>query len=148
MTLEPKEPELATAILKTALAGRTFELPSLETQLLELYITAPVMLAEANTTITTQNPLDTLAPLNGGGLLGSPPKPFDGNRDTTKEFICSYSRWWKLNDEKPTFKIPYKQVALCLSYIYGRKVEDWANDQQETMDKKLVCGYTWLDEEL
>jgi len=75
------------------LAGGTFELPSLETQLPELYITAPVMLAEANTMITAQNPLDVPAPLNGNSLLGSLPKPFDSNRDIAKEFMCSYNRW-------------------------------------------------------
>ncbi len=106
------------------------------------------MLAEANTTITTQNPPETPAPSNGGGLLGSPPKPFDSNREIAKEFMCSYNRWWKLNDEKPAFKIPYKWVALCLSYIYRKKVEDWADDQQESMDRKLTHSYTWEDKEL
>jgi len=108
LTPEPKEPALATAILQSALAGGTFELPTLETQLPELYITAPVMSAEANTIITTQNPPDAPAPLNGNSLLGSPPKPFDSNRDIAKEFMRSYKRWWRLNNEKATFKIPYK----------------------------------------
>ena len=54
----------------------------------------------------------------------------------------SYKRWWRLNDKKPTFSIPYKQVALCISYICGKKVEDWADEQQEAMDQKLTCGYT------
>jgi len=53
LTLEPREPELATAILEATKASGIFELPFLETQLPELYITAPVMSAEANTTITT-----------------------------------------------------------------------------------------------
>ena len=148
MTLEPKEPALTTAILQSTLAGGTFELPTLETQLPELYVTAPAMSAEANTTITTQNPPDAPAPLNGNSLLGSPPKPFDGNRDIAKEFIHSYKRWWRLNDEKVAFKIPYKRVALCISYIHGKKVEDWADEQQEAMDWKLSCSYTQLDEEL
>ncbi len=106
------------------------------------------MLAEANTMITTQNPPDAPAPLNRNSLLGSPPKPFDGNRDIAKEFMCSYKRWWRLNDEKPAFKIPYKRVVLCISYIHGKKVEDWADDQQEAMDRKLTHRYTQLDEEL
>ncbi len=50
------------------------------------------MLAEANTTITTQNPLDAPAPLNGTSLLGSVPKAFDSNRDDAKKFMCSYIR--------------------------------------------------------
>ena len=39
-------------------------------------------------------------------------------------------------------------MVLCISYIRRKKVEDWAYDQQEAMDKKLTHGYTWLDEEL
>ncbi len=108
MTPEPREPVLAITILEATLASGTFEPPTLETQLSELYTTAPVMSAEANTTITTQNPQNTPAPSNGTSLLGSTPKPFDGNRDKAKEFMRSYKRWWRLNNKKPAFSIPYK----------------------------------------
>ncbi len=108
MTLEPKKPVLTQFILETAVAGGSFALPSLKTQLPELYITTPDMSAEANTTITTQNPPDTPAPSNGTSLLGFASKAFDGNRDDAKEFMHSYIRWWKLNDKKPAFYILYK----------------------------------------
>jgi len=39
-------------------------------------------------------------------------------------------------------------VALCLSYIYGRKVKDWANKQQEAIDRKLTHRYAQKNEEL
>ena len=106
------------------------------------------MSAEANTMITTQNPQNTSAPSNGNSLLGSAPTPFDGDRDKAKEFMHSYKRWWRLNDEKPAFSIPYKQVALCISYIRGKKVEDWADKQQEAMDRKIAHGYTHKDKKL
>ena len=95
------------------------------------------MLAEANTMITTANPQNTPAPSNGSSLLGSPPTHFDRDQDKAKEFMCSYKCWWRLNNEKPAFAIPYKRVALCISYIHGKKVEDWADEQQEAMDWKL-----------
>jgi len=50
--------------------------------------------------------------------------------------MCSFKLWWALNEEKPVFSIPYKRVALCLSYIKGAKVEDWAEQQQEYMNKQ------------
>src|SRR6266851_10286644 len=62
--------------------------------------------------------------------------------------MCSYKRWWRLNDEKPAFAIPYKWVALCISYIQGKKVEDWANEQQEAIDRKLLARYSCEDKEL
>jgi hypothetical protein len=49
--------------------------------------------------------------------------------------MCSFKHWWALNKEKPVFNILYKRVALCLSYMKGAKVEDWAEQQQEYMNK-------------
>jgi hypothetical protein len=106
------------------------------------------MLAEANTMIT-QNPTTiTPAPLNGTSLLSSHPKTFDGNCNEAKEFMHSYKRWWRLNDEKHTFSIPYKHVALCISYISGKKVEDWADAQQDAMDERVNLSYSHTDESL
>jgi hypothetical protein len=84
----------------------------------------------------TQNP----APVNGGGLLGTPPEAFNGDRAKAKEYMCSFKHWWALNKEKPVFSIPYKRVALCLSYMKGAKVKDWAEQQQEYMNKQKSTG--------
>jgi hypothetical protein len=48
----------------------------------------------------------------------------------------SFKRWWALNEEKTVFDIPYKWVALCISYMKGPKVEDWAEAQQELMNDR------------
>jgi hypothetical protein len=77
---------------------------------------------QISTTITQpQNP----APSNGNSLFGAPPETFDGNRAKAKEYMCSFKRWWTLNEEKGVFNIPYKWVALCLSYMKGPKVKDF-----------------------
>jgi hypothetical protein len=55
-------------------------------------------------TSTTQNP----APSNGGGLHGSPPEVFNGDRTKAKEFLRAFKRWWKLNHDKAVFDSPYK----------------------------------------
>jgi len=65
---------------------------------------------------------------NEGGLFGSSPEAFSGNRTKSKEFMHSFIRWWKLNKEKAVFDQPYKCIALFLNYMRGPKVEDWAND--------------------
>jgi hypothetical protein len=54
--------------------------------------------------------------------------------------MCSFKRWWALNEEKTVFDIPYKRVALCISYIKGPKVEDWAEAQQELMNDRKSTG--------
>jgi hypothetical protein len=57
-----------------------------------------------------------------------------------KEYMCSFKHWWALNEEKPVFSIPYKRVALCLSYMKGAKVEDWAEQQQEYINEQKSTG--------
>jgi hypothetical protein len=84
----------------------------------------------------TQNP----APINGRGLFGASPEAFNGDRAKAKEYLRSFKRWWALNKEKPVFSIPYKRVALCLSYMKGAKVEDWAEQQQEYMINRRSTG--------
>jgi len=70
----------------------------------------------------------------GSGLFGAPPEVFDGNRAKAKEYMRSFKCWWALNKEKTVFNIPYKWVALYLSYMKGPKIEDWAEAQQEFMN--------------
>ena len=69
--------------------------------------------AEGNSAITMKQTVQQ----NGKSLLGTPPNIFDGNRENAKEFMRSFKRWWTLNDDNAAFAIPYKHVALCLSYM-------------------------------
>ena len=87
---------------------------------------------QISTTLIPQT--QNLAPMNGSSLFGAPPEVFDGNRAKAKEYMCSFKCWWALNKEKTVFNIPYKWVALCLSYMKGPKIEDWAEAQQEFMN--------------
>jgi len=77
---------------------------------------------------------------NGGGTVGSPPEPFNGDRNRSKDFMRAFIQWWKLNYDKPVFQEPYKRVALCLNYMKGRNVEDWTDDRQAKMDADVAYG--------
>jgi hypothetical protein len=133
LTSETTETPITSRILEAAVAGYSF---TLDTEAECLSVAAPriehlsagitesehlsMVDPQISTTIISQN----LAPVNGGGLFGTPPEVFDGNRAKAKEYMCSFKHWWALNEEKPVFNIPYKRVALCLSYMKGAKVED------------------------
>jgi hypothetical protein len=93
---------------------------------------------QISTTLIPQT--QNLAPTNGSGLFGAPLEVFDGNRVKAKEYMCSFKCWWALNEEKTVFDIPYKQVALCLSYMKGPKVKDWAEAQQEFINNRKSTG--------
>jgi len=137
LTPETTETPVTSQILEVAVTGYSFTLnteaeclsaAAPRIQRLSAGITESEHLSMADPQISTtfipqtQNP----APTNGGGLFGTPPEAFDGNRAKAKEHMRSFKHWWDLNEEKPVFSIPYKRVALCLSYMKGAKVEDWA----------------------
>jgi len=78
----------------------------------------------ASTTVI-QNPAPPTAPGNGGGgLYGTSPALFTGDRNKSKDFMRAFNQWWKLNKEKPVFSQPYKRVALFLNHLRGLNVED------------------------
>ena len=137
LTPETSETPITSRILEAAIAGYSFTLDTEaeclsaavpRIQRLSAGITESEHLSMADPQISTtiipqtQNP----APVNGGGLFGAPPEAFNGDRAKAKEYMRSFKRWWALNEEKPVFSIPYKRVALCLCYMKGAKVEDWA----------------------
>jgi hypothetical protein len=146
---ETQNPVLTQSLEAAAISGHIFTPAPLETQ--HPVYTAPTMSTEGNRALAGGDPNPPVPSNGGGGLLGSPPKPFDGKRTDAKEFMRSFMRWWKLNDEKPAFSIPYKRVALCISYMRGPKVEDWADERQEHMDKEVTDGLVkeyeghWVD---
>jgi hypothetical protein len=149
LTLETTETPITSQILEAAAAGYSF---TLNTEAERLSAAAPgiqrlgagiteskhLSMADPQISTTVIPQTQNLAPVNGGGLFGAPPEVFNGDRAKAKEY--SFKHWWALNEEKPVFSIPYKRVALCLSYMKGAKVEDWAEQQQEYMINRRSTG--------
>jgi hypothetical protein len=127
LTLETQEAPITSQILDVAVAGYSFILDT-EAECLSVAVPESEHLSMADPQISTtlipqtQNP----APMNGNSLFGAPLEVFNGNRAKAKEYMHSFKCWWALNEEKTVFNIPYKQVTLCLSYMKGPKVKDWA----------------------
>jgi hypothetical protein len=132
---ETQKAPITSQILDVAVAGYFFTLDT-EAECLSAAVPESEHLSivdpQISTTLIpqTQNP----APMNGSGLFGAPPEVFDGNRAKAKEYMRSFKCRWALNKEKTVFNIPYKWVALYLSYMKGPKIEDWAEAQQEFMN--------------
>jgi hypothetical protein len=145
LTPETSETPITSQILEVAVAGYSFTLDTeaecLSAAAPRIHLSVGIIESEhlsmADPQISTSFTPQTQNPplVNGGGLFGAPPEAFNGDRAKAKEYMHSFKRWWALNKEKPVFSIPYKRVALCLSYMKGAKVEDWAEQQQEYMNK-------------
>jgi hypothetical protein len=135
LTPETQEAPITSQILDAAIASYSFTVES-EAERLSAAVPESEHLSMADPQISTTLIPQTqnLAPSNGNSLFGTPLEVFDGNRAKAKEYMRSFKCWWALNEEKTVFDIPYKQVTLCLSYIKGPKVKDWAEAQQELMN--------------
>jgi hypothetical protein len=141
LTPETQEAPITSQILDAAIASYSF---TLETEAERLSAAVPesehLSMADPQISTTLIPQTQNLAPSNGQGLFGAPLEVFDGNRAKAKEYMRSFKRWWALNEEKTVFDIPYKRVTLCISYMKGPKVEDWAEAQQELMNEQKSTG--------
>jgi hypothetical protein len=78
-----------------------------------------------------------LAPGEGGGLDGAPPKPFDGDRSKTSQFIKEFELFKMINFAHRKMRTPATRVGLALSYIKGDKVNDWVYNQVNQLSVRV-----------
>ena len=85
------------------------------------------------TTNMTNNP-----PANGGGLRGTPPTVFTGDRARSDAFWNEVRRYKLLNRHNEAISNPFNQVLTVLSYIKGDRVEDWVDGQAQKLEDILT----------
>ncbi len=57
------------------------------------------------------------APFANGGLKGTAPIIFNGNRKNTKQFMQEFTLYRMINQDSITMRIAYTRIALALSFI-------------------------------
>ena len=62
---------------------------------------------------------------NGGGMQGNPPAVFTGDRSKSDEFLEDFKVYRMANQGNQTMRVPLERVALILTYIKGKNVQDW-----------------------
>ncbi len=70
-----------------------------------------------------------------GGLKGSPPAKFNSDRKAAKQFLNDFRAYRFLNRKNETMRVPANQVALTLTFIKGKQVQDWANAIMDLMEE-------------
>jgi len=70
-----------------------------------------------------------------GGLKGSPPAKFNGDRKAAKQFMNDFRAYRFLNRKNETMKVAANRVALALTFIKGEQVQDWANGIMDLMEE-------------
>ncbi len=81
-----------------------------------------------------------------GGLKGSPPAKFNGDRKAAKQFINDFRAYRFLNRKNETMKVAANQVALALTFIKGEQVQDWANGIMDLMEERLGSRLNPMEE--
>ena len=62
---------------------------------------------------------------NGGGMRGNPPAVFTRDRSKSDEFLEDFKVYRMANQGNQTMRVPLERVALILTYIKGKNVQDW-----------------------
>ena len=62
---------------------------------------------------------------SNGGMCSNPPTIFTGDRSKSNEFLKDFKVYRMANQGNQTMRIPLERVALILTYIKGKNVQDW-----------------------
>ena len=93
--------------------------------------------------VTTAAPAQN-APLNGG-MRGVPPTIFDGTRSKADDFIGQFRRFKMVNRTHDTMKVPYDRVLTALTYIRGPLINDWVDQQEKKLERRIDTSTTnWV----
>jgi len=76
----------------------------------------------------TTKAINAVPPVWDSGLVGNPPRIFDGDRDESTAFLREFRIYHMLNKDTREMKLPYYRVLLALGYIRGSKSRIWVGD--------------------
>ena len=75
---------------------------------------------------------------NGGGMHGNPPTVFTRDHSKSNEFLEDFKVYRMANQGNQTMRIPLERVALILTYIKGKNVQDWRTQMVNEIER-LTC---------
>ena len=81
-------------------------------------------------------------------LKESLPKIFDREREYLENFMDEFDIYTKINRNNDGMKEAYSRVLMCLSFIKGKKVRDWAKGRVGVLDKEIKDGTRYDNERL
>ena len=62
---------------------------------------------------------------SNGGMRGNPPAVFNSDRSKSNKFLEDFKVYRMVNQGNQTMRIPLERVALILTYIKGKNIQDW-----------------------
>jgi len=84
---------------------------------------------------------------SNGGLKGTPPQPFKGDRNKSHAFLVVFGIFWFANQKNKAMSNPATQVTTALTYMQENMMEPW-KEEQMTKLKACITGGTVDTEEI
>jgi len=93
----------------------------------------------ATTGGTGQTITVTAAPSNGG-LKGTPPPHFSGDRDTSHNFLVNFGSFRFANRNNDAMSNPATRVTMALTYMGRTLVDPWKEQQMTELQARIAGG--------
>jgi len=77
---------------------------------------------------------------NGGGLKGTPPQPFEGDRNKSHAFLVAFGIFWFANWKNEAMSNPATWVTTTLTYMQGPMMEPWKEEQMINLETHIIGG--------
>ena len=95
-----------------------------------------------NVTTTSAPPVPS-----SGGMRGVPPTIFDGTRSNADDFWGQFRRFKMVNRSHDSMKVPYDRILTALTYMRGPLINDWVDQQEKKLAKRIDTSTTnWVAE--
>ena len=103
-------------------------------------------MASATTTAATGAAPPPVNISMNGAFKGKPPPTYDGNRQTSREFIVAFKIFHGLNRDNASMTNPYSRVLTILTYMDGEIVNAWKESQVKKLEDRVLAGIAETDE--
>jgi hypothetical protein len=71
-------------------------------------------------------------------MKGAPPENFNKDRSQTANFMLQFQIWWMVNNRAEAMNNPFQRIALCLSFIRGKRVDKWVEEKINQLQRAVV----------
>jgi len=89
----------------------------------------------------------TVTASTNGGLKGTPPAPFDGDRKKSHAFLVAFAIYHFTNRKNEAMSNPATHVTTCLTFMNGDMMEPWKEEQMTKLQNRLREGVDETDKD-
>jgi len=105
------------------------------------------MLQPVQASVSQSGQTITVATSTNGGLKGTPPAPFDGDRKKSHAFLIAFAIYHFTNRKNEAMSNPATHVTTCLTFMQGDMMEPWKEEQMYKLQAHIAGGTDETDED-